>query len=85
MIETELVVNKTPSFSYTGWQLWTSQGEIVRLIRYADYLVLAKTDWDNYLYDSLLEKTDYSILRFNTKTANGWCSKTTQLIHGEKK
>ena len=36
------------------------------MIRYADYLVLAKTDLEDDLLNKLLEKTDDCILRSNT-------------------
>ena len=71
-------------------QLWTGLREIARLIRYANYLVLAKTDLDTCFCNKQLEKTDEYILRPSAnwnkaKKANRWCSKATQLLQSEKR
>ena len=51
-------VNKVPRCFSTGWLLWTGLAEIARLIHYADYLGLAKTDSVKHFYFGLLEKAD---------------------------
>ena len=48
-METEPAVNKTPRFYSTGWKIWTGLRETARLIRYANYLVLTKTDLEVHL------------------------------------
>ena len=49
-----------------GWQLSIGLGEIARLIRYANYLVLAKIDLEDYFKIKLLETTDKMTIRSRT-------------------
>ena len=51
---------QNPRFYSMGWQLWTGLTKFARLIRYANYLVLTKTDLDVHSYNEPREKTvDY--------------------------
>ena len=72
-----------------GWQLWTGPREIAKLIHYADYLDLAKTDIDIHPYNKLLKKRMIIVsvlaqIWNKTKKANRLCSEATQILQGEK-
>ena len=63
-METEPAVNKMTRFYSTCWQICTGLGELARLIRNANYLVIAKTDLEVHFQNKLLEK----MVEFNLRS-----------------